>query len=74
MSKAITKQHRVYWMCPYYHKDERCAVRCEGGRIELPKEAARDYILTYCADLNGWRRCTVARAITRHYERSEEDF
>ena len=58
--------------CPYYGWETKSAVNCEGGKIRLPDaEAAREYFRTYCTDLNGWRRCTVARAITRHYEAGE---
>ncbi len=64
----MSEQYRFYWMCPYYKGDAKCAVRCEGGRISLPPDAAEDYFRSYCSDLNGWRRCTIARAITRHYE------
>ena len=60
---------RLLWTCPYYKWDDENGVRCEGGRLGLPtSEAEKDYIMTYCADHLGWKRCTVARAITRHYE------
>lgn len=63
---------RIYWTCPYYKWDDRQTVHCEGGRIGLPgREAERDYIRTYCADHLGWRRCSVARAVTRYYEAQE---
>ena len=62
------------WRCPYYKWNDKLGVRCEGGRMKLPTdEASREYIRQYCDDLNGWRRCTVARAITRFYEAKFED-
>jgi len=70
----MSDYYRFYWMCPYYRANEKKTVRCEGGRIALPgAAAAEEYFRTYCSDLNGWRRCTVARAITRHYEGMEEE-
>ena len=63
----------MVFACPYYGWETKCDVHCEGGRIALPDAAAaRDYFRTYCCDVSGWRRCTVARAITRHYERDDE--
>ncbi|MBE5851328.1 MAG: hypothetical protein E7298_14615 [Lachnospiraceae bacterium] len=61
--------NRVF-CCPYYCYDAPRAVKCEGGRVELPdRAAARDYFGQYCASVEGWRRCTVARAMSRFYER-----
>ena len=66
--------YKLYWSCPYYHGNARCAVRCEGGEIRMPDtDAAKTYFREYCADLYGWRRCTVARAISRHYEAREDE-
>ncbi len=66
--------HHLYWSCPYYRWDDKRSVHCEGGRIALPGgAAAREYYRSYCCDVAGWRRCTVARAISRHYEAMEEE-
>ena len=77
--KPRTKGHgaKVYservFCCPYYDGGGTRSVNCEGGKIRLPSGgAARDYFSEYCGDLNGWRRCTLARTITRFYE-AEED-
>ena len=65
---------RIYWTCPYYRCDRKGMLLCEGGRLSMPDKASqRDYILQYCAHDSGWRRCTVARAVTRHYERLEDE-
>ena len=60
--------HHYYWTCPYYRAVKNGRMYCEGGSIAMPDDAADEYFRTYCNDLNGWRRCTVARAVTRHYE------
>ncbi len=60
--------HHYYWTCPYYRAGKNGRMYCEGGSIAMPDDAADEYFRTYCNDLNGWRRCTVARAVTRHYE------
>ena len=60
--------------CPYYETNGARSVRCEGGRIALPNQGlTQAYFEAYCGDVNGWRRCTVARAITRFYERVNDD-
>ena len=62
-----------YWTCPYYQIRDAFGVRCEGARLRLPsKGAEEDYIRTYCTDHLGWKRCTVARAVTRFYEKRDE--
>ena len=46
---------------------------CDTTAETLPdRESQREYILQYCASESGWRRCTVSRAVTRHYERLED--
>ena len=66
------RYYHLVWCCPYYNWDARTAVHCEGGRIDLPSgEAAREYFEIYCSSVEGWRRCTVARAITRFYEKKD---
>ena len=60
--------HHYYWTCPYYRAVKNGRMYCEGGSIAMPDDAADEYFRTYCNALNGWRRCTVARAVTRHYE------
>ena len=60
--------------CPYYGWESKSAVHCDGGNVKLPNgAAAEEYFLTYCANVPGWRRCTVARAITRHLEKKYEE-
>ena len=65
---------QLTFCCPYYESNGKRSVHCEGGRVKLPTaEAEKEYIRFYCADHLGWKRCTVARAITRFYERVFED-
>ena len=64
--------NHFYWACPYYRRFKDGVMHCEGGRIDLPEDAKKQYFDAYCNDLNGWKRCTVARAISRHYERQDE--
>ena len=64
---------KLTFCCPYYESNGKQSVRCEGGRLRLPSHAlTADYFASYCGDVNGWRRCTVARAITRFYEAEDE--
>lgn len=70
--KPLKYSHMIY-CCPYYDWDAKTSMHCEGGRIEFPdRPTAQAYFETYCGDVCGWKRCTVARAITRFYEAQEE--
>jgi len=69
--RTLKYSHLVY-CCPYYEWDAKTTMHCEGGRLSFPdRDTAQAYFTTYCGDIDGWRRCTVARAITRFYEREE---
>ena len=69
--RTLKYSHLTY-CCPYYEWDGKTDMHCEGGRIAFPdRDTAQMYFQTYCGDVDGWRRCTVARAITRFYEREE---
>ena len=64
---------QLTFCCPYYESNGKRSVRCEGGRLRLPsRETTTGYFNAYCGDVNGWRRCTVARAITRFYEDDDD--
>ena len=70
--RTMGYSHLIY-CCPYYEWDGKTDMHCEGGKIAFPDRAtAQMYFNTYCGDVDGWRRCTVARAITRFYETQEE--
>ena len=56
--------------CPYYSRDYRDYLNCEGAKLTLPKEELDEYTRRYCAS-EEWRRCPIARALTLHYERTE---
>ena len=58
------------WACPYYVRSGRHAVECEcGSRLRLPDDnAAMRYFGEYCADVAGWKKCSVAQALERRYE------
>ena len=45
-------------------------LNCEGAQVKLPKEELDEYTRRYCAN-EEWRRCPIARALTLHYERTE---
>lgn len=60
------------WQCPYYIHDRDGKVVCEAARLALLHETYRGYIETYCGDLDGWRRCTLARALNAQYEKEED--
>jgi hypothetical protein len=54
--------------CPFYSRDYRDYLNCEGAQVKLPKEELDEYTRRYCAN-EEWRRCPIARALTLHLER-----
>ena len=63
---------RVY-TCPYWRWDraKELQLSCEGACLRFYRAEAREaYIDRYCA--GDWRRCTVAAALLRYYERTEK--
>lgn len=59
--------------CPYFKfYRERC-VSCEAGTLHLPsREAWDEYTREFCCDVSAWKRCTLAAAMGREYERKEK--
>lgn len=69
MSREYTSR---VWVCPFYRRHERQAVHCEGGSAAFSKrETFREYAEMYCADLPGWKRCSLAAALLRQYDRED---
>ena len=61
------------WQCPYFTWDGVQCVRCEAGKIDfLSKRNAEDYMTRFCANVDGWKNCTIARQINIFYETQEE--
>lgn len=61
------------WSCPFYQWTKTGMVSCEGGRMDFPsKESFNDYATRFCANNPGWRSCTIAQNLGRHYERGNK--
>lgn len=60
----------ITWACPYFSYDAKRIVKCEAGRITFPdREAEREHTHAFCADVDGWKRCTLAALMSDYYER-----
>lgn len=59
--------------CPFWRWEEKLKQHCEAGRVDYPsREARAEYQGMYCANVNGWNKCTLAMAMCREYERKDE--
>lgn len=67
---AVSGYRGGIFKCPFYSRDYRDYLNCEGAQVKLPKEELDEYTRRYCAN-EEWRRCPIARALTLHYERTE---
>lgn len=57
------------WACPYFAWDAKCVIKCERARLVFPTyEAEKNYANRYCANVDGWSRCTLAADLNNYYE------
>lgn len=64
---------RKTWVCPYFGWDGPEFLRCEAGRPAFPtREAANEYMTSHCADINGWKECSLAKAWNEYLEGKHE--
>lgn len=60
------------WQCPFFKWDEPCRIHCEGGRQVFPdRVTARRYAGRYCANMPGWKACSLADSLLDYYEGEE---
>lgn len=63
-----------YWTCPFFTWDEKLKVHCEGGLVKFPdRKTLTGYADRHCSSENGWKNCSVARAMLEYYERKEAE-
>ena len=64
----------LYWICPFYRYDEKTCVHCEeGSRVKFKNlKTLRQYEKDYCASMDGYLRCSIAKTLERQYEEREE--
>ncbi len=61
------------WACPFFRTDRERGLKCEAGGLSFADaQTWREYTRQYCAAAQGWRGCTLARALLRQYERQED--
>lgn len=61
------------WECPFFRSDRKQEVNCEGGCVKFANgKTFKAYTEGYCANLQGWRRCTLASALLQQYEEREK--
>ena len=66
--------YKPEYQCPFYIRGRMRGVRCEGGEILLPDEAAaRDHVNNFCANEFGWRKCSLTITLQKYYERMENE-
>ena len=62
----------TYFCCPYFRWEQKLKLYCDAGRIDFKDmEDRRSYVYTYCACNPGWENCTLAKNITKRYDRKE---
>jgi len=61
-------------MCPFFSYFRAEKLHCEAAQIQLPSQIAWDgFVKKYCASLNGWQACPLAKALQEEYERGNQN-
>jgi hypothetical protein len=64
----------IVYTCPYYRREERLCMICEGGMVRFRDlDHRNDYVNAYCTANPGWQACSIAQAITKSYERKDRN-
>lgn len=65
---------RKEWCCPYFKWDGPTFLSCEAGRPSFPSRTrANAYMVRYCADMQGWKQCPLAKEWNEYYENREDE-
>ena len=71
--KQYHTNRRKCWECPYFKWDEPNFISCECGRHSFPsRQAATEYMTDHCADIQGWKECSLARKWNDYLEEKNE--
>ena len=58
--------------CPFFKREKKLILRCEGATLKFPdKEARSEFVLGCCANVYGWRKCSIAHCLENYYFRKE---
>lgn len=59
--------------CPFYMYEKNGKLSCEGASLKFPdKDARSEYVLKYCTNSYGWRKCPIAHYMENYYFRKDE--
>lgn len=58
--------------CPFYKYERNLKLSCECASLKFPdKDARSEFILDYCSNPIGWRKCPIAHYLENYYFRKE---
>lgn len=64
---------RCTYTCPFFKVREQRSVKCEGGDLRFHDgKSTVEYVARYCS-ADEWKRCSLAAALLRYYERQENE-
>jgi len=56
------------WICPFFKRDEKNAIFCEGGKVYFPEaKRCQEFASEYCGS-HEYKKCTIAKMLFKHYE------
>ena len=75
----MSKDRGHYWseifICPYYVSDEKDRITCENRNAMrfYTVRATKEFICEFCASHEGWKQCTIAQMLDKHYDKEYKD-
>lgn len=61
-------------VCPYYKKETKDKMYCEGGTIKPPDlKAKSELVYKHCASMENYKNCTIYQMLTNYYDRMYHD-
>lgn len=62
------------YACPYWSWEEKLVSHCEMAVLKFPTpEARREYTRQYCARVDGWKNCSIAKMLNEKYENEKQE-
>lgn len=62
------------YCCPFWTWEEKHALHCKGATISFRgKMERKSFVMSYCANNPGWRRCPMAQEMLEEYERMDKN-
>ena len=61
------------WICPFFVTERKGLIFCEQGKLRFQNHAEFSaFACRYCANIDGWKKCTLSQFCAEKFEKSED--